>query len=257
MYTIAIIPARMASSRFPGKPMHPLCGMPMIGHVYHRVKRSPSLQAVYVATCDQEIADYITSIGGIAIMTADTHERCSDRCAEAMLKAEALSGRKCDIMVMVQGDEPLTDPAMIDEAVAPLLSEPELQITNLMGRLTAQEDVDSPNEVKVVFDKRSNALYFSREAIPSPRKFKGEIPYWKQVTVIPFRREFLIKYNQMPQTPLEIIESVDMMRIVENNIPVRMIPTRFETKAVDIPEDSPVVEALLRKDALFKSYGRE
>ncbi len=214
MNIISIIPARMGSSRFPGKPMADILGIPMIGHVYRRVKMSNSLSEVYVATCDKEICDYIESIGGKAVMTSDCHERCSDRCAEAMLKIEESTGSKCDIMVMVQGDEPLTFPQMIDEAIAPMLDDSSVVITNLMADLPTLSDFENPNEVKVVVDKHLNALYFSREPIPSRKKGVLDVPMKKQVCVIPFRRDFLLEYNVMEPTPLEIIESVDMMHIL-------------------------------------------
>ena len=133
MKIISIIPARMGSSRFPGKPMAEIENMPMIGHVYKRTKMSSILTEVYVATCDEIIYDYIESIGGKAIMTSDCHERCSDRCAEAMLKIEEMTREKVDVMVMVQGDEPLTHPEMINEAVAPMLEDSSILITNLVA----------------------------------------------------------------------------------------------------------------------------
>jgi 3-deoxy-manno-octulosonate cytidylyltransferase (CMP-KDO synthetase) len=244
----------MGSSRFPGKPMKDICGMPMIGHVYKRVKMSKTLSEVYVATCDEEIYDYIESIGGKAVMTSDCHERCSDRCAEAMLKIEMETGEKCDIMVMVQGDEPLTFPEMIDEAVEPMMQDTSLVITNLVADLESIEAFENPNEVKVVMDKKGFALYFSREPIPSRKKGVLDVPMKKQVCVIPFTRDFLLEYNAMEPTPLEIIESVDMMRILENGEKVKMIPTAYKTKAVDTQEDLDVVALQMQKDILFKGY---
>ena len=251
MNIISIIPARMGSSRFPGKPMADILGMPMIGHVYKRVKMSKLLSAVYVATCDKEIFDYIESIGGKAIMTSDCHERCSDRCAEAMLKIERDEKISVDIMVMVQGDEPLTYPQMIDEAVEPMLKEKDIVITNLVADLETIEEFEDPNEVKVVMDKHNNALYFSREPIPSRKKGVLKVPMKKQVCVIPFSRDFLLQYNKMEPTPLEIIESVDMMRILENGGNVKMIPTTFITKAVDTPEDLTRVQQMMQNDKLY------
>jgi len=251
---ISIIPARMGSSRFPGKPMADILGMPMIGHVYKRVKMSKLLNEVYVATCDKEIYDYIKSIGGKAVMTSDCHERCSDRCAEAMLKIEKEENKKVDIMVMVQGDEPLIFPQMIEEAVEPMLKDKSVKITNLVADLKTVEEFEDPNEVKVVVDKNGNALYFSREPIPSRKKGVLNVPMKKQVCVIPFRRDFLLEYNQMEPTPLEIIESVDMMRILENGGKVKMIPTKYETKAVDTKEDLERVIEMMKKDELFKIY---
>lgn len=244
----------MGSSRFPGKPMADILGMPMIGHVYKRVKMSKTLSEVYVATCDQEIFDYIESIGGKAVMTSDCHERCSDRCAEAMLKIEKATNTKCDIMVMVQGDEPLTFPEMIDEAVQPMMEDKAVLITNLVADLDSIESFENPNEVKVVMDKLGNAIYFSREPIPSRKKGVLDVPMKKQVCVIPFTRDFLLEYNEMEPTPLEIIESVDMMRIIENGMKVKMVPTKFVTKAVDTEDDLKVVNEMMLKDSLYKTY---
>ncbi|WP_152057739.1 3-deoxy-manno-octulosonate cytidylyltransferase [Aliarcobacter butzleri] len=254
MNIISIIPARMGSSRFPGKPMKDILGMPMIGHVYKRVKMSKTLSEVYVATCDKEIYDYIESIDGKAVMTSDCHERCSDRCAEAMLKIENETGIKCDIMVMVQGDEPLTFPEMIDEAVQPMIENKSVLITNLVSDIDTVEAFENPNEVKVVMDKNNNALYFSREPIPSRKKGVLAVPMKKQVCVIPFTRDFLLEYNQMEPTPLEIIESVDMMRILENGGKVKMIDTKYITKAVDTEEDIEVVKNMMKNDRLKSEY---
>ena len=255
MKVIAIIPARMSSSRFPGKPMADILGIPMIGHVYKRVKMSKTLDEVYIATCDKEIYDYAESIGAKAVMTKNTHERASDRCAEAMLKIEdANSEDKCDIMVLVQGDEPLTHPNMIDEAVNPMLEDSSIKITNLAGEITSKFDYENPNEVKAVMDKNWNALYFSREPIPSKKKFDGDIPMYKQVPIIPFTRDFLLKYNEMEPTPLEIIESVDMLRVLENGIDIKMIPTKYKVKAVDVPADIDVVLEMFKGDELKNEY---
>lgn len=255
MKVIAIIPARMSSSRFPGKPMADILGIPMIGHVYKRVKMSKALDEVYIATCDKEIYNYAESIGAKAVMTKDTHERASDRCAEAMLKIEEANPLdKCDIMVLVQGDEPLTHPNMIDEAVNPMLKDNSIKITNLAGEITSQFDYENPNEVKAVMDKNWNAMYFSREPIPSKKKFSGAIPMYKQVPIIPFTRDFLLEYNEMEPTPLEIIESVDMLRILENDIKIKMIPTKYKVKAVDVPADIDVVLEMFNNDELRHDY---
>lgn len=256
MNIIGIIPARMASSRFPGKPLAKIGGIPMIGHVYYRCKMCSQLDDVFVATCDKEICDYIESVGGKAIMTADTHERASDRCAEAMLKIEEQFAMRIDILAMIQGDEPMVYPEMISEALRPMLNDPSVLIANLLGEITSQEEFEDPNQVKVVVDLKGNALYFSREPIPSRKKYAGNVPMFKQVPIIPFRRDFLIEYNRMEQTPLEIIESVDMMRIVENGLKIRMIRTKYATHAVDTLEDLRHAEALMANDRLVKLYER-
>lgn len=256
MNIIGMIPARMASTRFPGKPMAKITGIPMIGHVYYRCKMCTLLTDVYVATCDQEIFDYIESIGGKAVMTADTHERCSDRCAEGLLTIEQATGKRADILAMIQGDEPMVYPEMVTEALQPMIDDPAVLITNLLGQITSQEEFEDPNQVKVVVDKEGNALYFSREPIPSRKKYSGEVPMFKQVPIIPFRRDFLIEYNNMDQTPLEIIESVDMMRIVENGLKIRMIQTEYSTHAVDTERDLRRVEELMADDRLVGLYER-
>jgi 3-deoxy-manno-octulosonate cytidylyltransferase (CMP-KDO synthetase) len=236
MKIIAIIPARMGSSRFPGKPMANILGKPMIGHVYDRVSRSSSLTLTAVATCDKVIFDYIESIGGIAIMTADTYERASDRCAEALLKLEEKYNTRYDIVVMVQGDEPLTHPNMIEEAIQPMLVDANIKVTNLVGKIRDVSEFEDRNCIKVVCDLIGDALYFSREPIPT--RFKGgAIPMGKQVCIIPFRRDYLLEYTSLNPTPLEIAESVDMMRILEHGMKVRMVPTAYDTYSVDTHAD--------------------
>lgn len=254
MNVIGIIPARMASSRFPGKPLSPILGMPMIGHVYLRSKMSKLFDEVYVATCDLEIKKYIESLGGEAVMTLDTHERASDRTAEAMLKIEKSREKVVDIVVMIQGDEPMLQPDMIDLAVFPLLTDPKVQVVNLMTELHTAEEENDPNEVKVVVDKLGDAIYFSREPIPSRKKGGLNFKCYKQVCIIPFRREFLLQFNEMKQTPLEIIESVDMLRLIENGYKVRMIYSEFDTYSVDTVEDARHVETLMKNDLLIQKY---
>ena len=213
---VGIIPARMGSSRFPGKPMAKINGIPMVGHVYYRSKMSKTLDEVYVATCDKEIEDYINSIGGKAIMTSDKHKRASDRVAEALTKIENETGETVDIIVLLQGDEPMITPEMIDEAVKPFLDDQQIVVTNLMAPIRTKEEFQDPNEVKVVVDKQNYALYYSREPIPSDKKEPNTDYMFKQVCIIPFTREFLLKFNELEPTPLEIIESVDMMRVIEH-----------------------------------------
>jgi 3-deoxy-manno-octulosonate cytidylyltransferase (CMP-KDO synthetase) len=246
MNILALIPARMGSSRFPGKPMAPILGKPMIGHVYERVAQSPLLTMTAVATCDQEIFDYIESIAGVAVMTADTYERASDRCAEALLKLEAMNNTRYDIVVMVQGDEPMTHPDMIAEAVQPMLDDPTIQVVNLLGEIKDVAEFEDRNCIKVVCDLQRNALYFSREPIPTRCKV-NQIPMGKQVCIIPFRRDYLLEYTRLAPTPLEIAESVDMMRILEHGMKVRMVPTQHSSQAVDTPEDLKKVERLMQE----------
>jgi 3-deoxy-manno-octulosonate cytidylyltransferase (CMP-KDO synthetase) len=244
MQILALIPARMGSSRFPGKPMANIMDKPMIGHVYDNVKKNQLLFELAVATCDEEIYNYIESIGGRAVMTSNKHERASDRCAEALLIIEQEDNIKFDIVVMVQGDEPMIHPDMISEAISPILDDSEILITNLLGEIKSKEEFEDRNCIKVVCDLKKNALYFSREPIPTRSK-TDNIPIGKQICVIPFRRDFLLEYNQLEPTPLEIAESVDMMRVLEHGMNVRMVSTKHETYAVDTLDDLKKVERLM------------
>jgi 3-deoxy-manno-octulosonate cytidylyltransferase (CMP-KDO synthetase) len=229
-------------------------GIPMVGHVYFRTKMCSLLSETYVATCDQEIYDYVISIDGKAIMTADTHERCSDRTAEAMLKVESETGSKVDIVVMVQGDEPMVTPEMIEQAVVPMLKDNSVQVVNLMARIGSVQEFEDPNEVKVVVDLLDRALYFSREPIPSRRKGFEDVPMLKQVCIIPFKRDFLLEFNSLSETPLERMESVDMMRVIEHGGQVKMVMTNTETLSVDTPTELERVSELMMSDRLRRLY---
>tara|TARA_B100001989_G_scaffold167486_1_gene120630 strand:+ start:23625 stop:24365 length:741 start_codon:yes stop_codon:yes gene_type:complete len=246
MKILALIPARMGSSRFPGKPLAKILDKPMIEHVYKNVEKCELLTKTVVATCDEEIFDFIKSINGQVVMTSDQHERASDRCAEALAVLEQDDNVLYDIVVMVQGDEPMTHPDMITEALTPMLENPEIVVTNLMGDISSDDEFDDRNCIKVVCDLKNNALCFSREPIPT-RRF-GNVPMKKQVCVIPFTREFLLQYTKLPPTPLEIAESVDMMRVLEHGEKVKMVPTKHQTYPVDTESDLTRVEELMQKN---------
>jgi 3-deoxy-manno-octulosonate cytidylyltransferase (CMP-KDO synthetase) len=254
MKIISIIPARMGSSRFPGKPMEEICGTPMIGHCYLRTKMCKDLYATYVATCDQEIYDYIKSINGNVVMTSPDHEMACDRAAEAMLKIEKDINSKVDIVVMVQGDEPMIRPKMISESLDPFEKDPNVNIVNLMSEMSTIKEFQDPNEVKVITDIHNDAIYFSREAIPSLKKFDSTIPMFKQVCIIPFKREYLLKFNSMSRTTLEIIESIDMLRVIENGEKIKMVKTEFNSYSVDTPDDLNRVRIIMKDDNLIKQY---
>ena len=237
---VAIIPARMGSSRFPGKPLAQLLGRPMIEHVLRRAEMCTQLKAVYVATCDEEIRKVVEGLGGRVIMTSPAHERASDRVAEAAEQVEA------DIVVMIQGDEPMITPAMIDAAVVPLLADRSVECVNLVRRITNRQDYVDPNTIKVVMNVNHEALYFSRAPIPALEFTEtNHLPVFKQVCVIPFRIEFLREFTRLPPTPLERAESIDMLRILEHGRRVHLVETTVETHAVDTPEDLRLVEMLM------------
>jgi len=254
MNIIAIIPARMGSSRFPGKPLAPIHGVPMVGHVALRTAMCKRLAGTYVATCDEVIRKYVESVGLTAVMTGDHHVRCTTRTAEAMLKIEEMTGTKADIVIMVQGDEPMVTPWMIEASIRPMLADSTIKVVNLMAEMHSLEEFEDPNEVKVVVDCENNALYFSREPIPSRKKGSDAVPMRKQVCIIPFRRDYLLHFNEMSESPLEIYESVDMLRILEHGGKVRMVPISERTVSVDTPADLRQAEKLMQDDGLRKLY---
>ncbi len=253
---IGVIPARMASTRFPNKPMAPIAGMPMIGHVYHRTCLARSLDDVWVATCDAPIYDYIRSIGGKAVITAATHERASERAAEALRRVENDTQTRVDFVALIQGDEPLLMPEMIDQLVGPVRRGEEVEFVNLVAPVRTDDEFEDANTVKVVADRHNFALYFSREPIPSRRKYAGALPRRKQLGLILFNRAALLAYVALPPTPLEMIESVDMNRVLEHGWRIRLVDTEHETHAVDTPADLEAVEALMRRDPLLARYHR-
>jgi 3-deoxy-manno-octulosonate cytidylyltransferase (CMP-KDO synthetase) len=253
---IAVIPARLGASRFPGKPLAPILGMPMVGHCALRTAMSPRVTSTHIATCDREIAEFARSIGIDAVMTSDRHERASDRVAEAVGTIESRTGRRADIVVMVQGDEPMVTPGMISDAVDAIESDEAVQVVNLMAPIDDPEDFADPNEIKVVVDRNGDALYFSRRPIPDDARLGDSTPRWKQVCIIPFRRDFLFRYLELAPTALERAESIDMNRILEHGGSVRMVPSRDRTVSVDTREDLATVERLMAGDPLVGSYLR-
>ena len=241
MKITAVIPARYASTRFPGKALAEIDGRPMIQHVYERAVKSTLISKVVVATDDSRIADAVNAIGGEAIMTSTSHETGTDRLAEVA------AGLDSDIIVNVQGDEPLIDPAMIDLAIQPFLEDASLQMGTVKTRIKCLHDFLSPNVVKVVTDNSGNALYFSRSPLPFFRdKWKdlkddsfccGKLLCYKHVGMYVYRRDFFLKFAAMPATFLEISEKLEQLRAIENGIRIRVVETEFESIGVDTPDD--------------------
>lgn len=249
MKTIAIIPARMSSSRFPGKPLAQLLQRSMLEHVYKRVAMSNSLTATYIATCDEAIREAAAGFGAPVIMTADTHERASDRIAEAAEQIDA------DLIVMVQGDEPMVHPAMIDTAVAPFREDTTLKCVNLTHRIDTEADFRNPNTIKVVMDLNGNAMFMTRQPIPTLAiSGFGAMPVYKQVCIIPFTHACLAEYTQLPPTPLEQLESIDMLRLLEHGHRIKMVETHHDTQAVDTEADLARVARLMADDPLLHHY---
>jgi 3-deoxy-manno-octulosonate cytidylyltransferase (CMP-KDO synthetase) len=240
MKIIGIIPARYGSTRLEGKPLKDICGKPMIQYVYEAAQKVDLLTKVVVATDDQRIVEAVEKFGGQAHLTSVDHKTGTDRIAEVARNIEA------DIVVNIQGDEPLLDPRQIDEAIQPMMDSQSLMVCTLCRPLQSEEDLEDPNLVKTVFDLKGNALYFSRSLIPYPRKTDGHRAY-EHIGIYAYRKKFLMQYVQMPQTPLEISESLEQLRILENGIRLKVVVTRFEEKSlsVDTAEDLEAVRRII------------
>lgn len=244
MKIVQIIPARMGSSRFPGKPLKKINGIPMIEMIYKNIFKIKEIYKTYVATCDKEIFDYLKSKKINVIYTSKKHQRASDRCAEALFKLEKKYNIRFDLMVMVQGDEPLINYKNIKSAIKPFKKNKSLQVVNLMSKIIDKPLISDPNCVKVVFNKHNYASYFSRSAIPYSKE-KNTYSF-KQVCVIPFTRSGIIKYMKLKSTMLEKIESIDMLRFIENDIKIQMVEIKNYTHPVDNLSDLKKVENYLR-----------
>ncbi|MEI6206510.1 MAG: 3-deoxy-manno-octulosonate cytidylyltransferase [Desulfuromonadales bacterium] len=254
MKITAVIPARYASTRFPGKALAEIDGKPLIQHVYERTEQAKLVSRTIVATDDSRIADAIHRIGGEAIMTSTGHETGTDRLAEVA------AGLDADIVVNVQGDEPLICPEMIDQAIQPFLEESDLLMGTLKTRIKNLHDFLSPNVVKVVTDNLYNALYFSRSPLPFFRdKWKdlkdesfccGKLLCYKHVGLYVYRRDFLLRFASMPPTFLEISEKLEQLRALENGVKIRVVETECESIGVDTPDD--LVKAQLRYQQRLK-----
>ncbi len=245
MKVLAIIPARLGSSRFPGKPLAKINGVPMIEIILKIVLRSKHVSKTVVATCDNSIKSYIKSIGEEAIMTSKKHERASDRCYEALIKCQKKYKTKYDVVLMVQGDEPMITTSMINKALILMKNNKKINVINLVSKINNKKDFFDKNCVKVVISKDNKALYFSRSPIPHLIKFDKKLAR-KQVCIIPFRTQFLKRYSSMDQTHLEKLESIDMLRVLENGYNVDLVYSNKETFPVDTPEDLKRVSKLLK-----------
>ena len=238
-----MIPARYASSRFPGKALAPLAGRPLIQHVYERAAGARYLSHLLIATDDERIAAAARTFGAAVRMTRADHPSGTDRVAEAA------SADRAELVVNIQGDEPLIDPAAIDAAVLGLLEAPEIPMGTLKKLIEDPAELSNPNVVKVVTDRSGNALYFSRSRIPYVRAGAEQAPCYKHVGLYVYRREFLLAYPQLPVGPLERAEKLEQLRALENGYRIRVVETEYESRGVDTPEDLKAVEKLLQAAA--------
>jgi 3-deoxy-manno-octulosonate cytidylyltransferase (CMP-KDO synthetase) len=251
MKVIVGIPVRLGSTRYPGKPLCDILGKSMVEHVYRRCALSKYATDLFVAACDDPIRQRVEAFGGTVIMTDPEIQRPGLRVATA---AETLGLGDDDIVVVVQGDEPLVHPDMIDLAIQPLLDEPDILVSNLCMELTKEEWTD-PGEIKVVCDLGMNAMYMSRSPIPSVAHEEQRCIWWKQVCIMPFRWHFMKKFNhELLPTPLELQESVEMIRALQHGYKVRMVPSPYVSKSVDTDADRRKVEELMRNDPIYQIY---
>lgn len=246
---LGVVPARMASSRFPGKPLAPIAGIPMVEHVYRRSAMASSLDRLLVATPDEEIRAAVEGFGGEAIMTSATHERCTDRVAEVAATVDA------EIVVNIQGDEPLVVPEMIDAVVRALRAEPDVGCCNLLEPIRSRDELEDPHRVKVVLGPDRRILYYSRAPIPYGA-FPSNGLHLRQVGLLAFRPDYLEWFTALAPTPLEQLESIDMIRALERGGVVLGEVFDSALQCVDHAADIPEVERRLESDALFGLYAR-
>lgn len=240
---IVIIPARYQSSRFPGKPLAEICGKPMIQHVYERASKTQDIDGIYVATDDKRIFDCVESFGGNVLMTSAAHTCGSERLAECV---EILQLGVEDIVLNIQGDEPLISQEMIRDLIS-TFDDPDVYMGSLRKAITASNEVDNPNVVKVITDINNDAIYFSRFSLPYDRN--GIKPmHYKHIGVYGYKVWFLKKYSQMPNSSLELSESLEQLRVLENGFKIRVKETSYQTVGVDTPEQLEAVKLLMRME---------
>ena len=242
MRILAFIPARYESTRFPGKPLALIAGRPMIQHVYHCARSCPEITEVYVATDDERISKCVRDFGGKAIITKEDHPSGTDRIAEAV---EALDLNNDDLVINIQGDQPLFSPSLISHLIEPLLEDPQVPMSTLQYRITEQGEVADPNFVKMVTDKAGFALYFSRSPIPFFRdSSSGEI-YYKHLGFYAYRRAFLRVFAGLPVSHLESSEKLEQLRALENGFRIKVADSLYDSIEIDTPKDIKTVEKMM------------
>lgn len=241
MKIICVIPARFASTRLPGKPLALIAGKPMIQHVYTKACQAKLPEDVIVATDDQKVADVVKGFGGEVIMTSPDHPSGTDRLAEV-----ALNYPDVDVIVNVQGDEPMITPQVIDALAEAFIKDEHLAMATLKT-LMDPEEYDNPNAVKVVTDLHDYALYFSRSLVPYPRKKTEDFKVYKHIGIYAYRRDFLLQYAALEPTCLEQIESLEQLRVLENGFKIKVLNTDFHGIGIDTKEDLDAVNKLFEQ----------
>jgi len=244
MKIVCIIPSRYESSRFPGKPLADLCGKPMIQHVYERVLTSKIVSSAAVATDDQRIFEAVRTFGGHAVMTSAEHKSGTDRIAEAV---SGLDLEDTDIVVNIQGDQPLFEPAQIEEVVRPLLDDPSVPMSTLIYKIVRPEEINHPNAVKTVFDHEHFAIYFSRATIPFVRDKGQAVSYYKHHGIYAYRRDFLHTFTRLPVGVLEKLEALEQLRAIEYGYRIKVVETLYDSVEVDTPQELDRVRSIINK----------
>ena len=244
MKVVCIIPARYDSTRFPGKPLADLCGKPMIQHVYERALKANTVSYVAVATDDARILEAVQRFGGHAIMTSTMHKSGTDRIAEAVSKLDL---NDSDIIVNIQGDQPLFEPSQIDEVVKPLLNDPTIPMSTLIYKIVRKEEIPHPNAVKVVFDKDHFAIYLSRVTIPYVRDKGSKASYYKHHGIYAYRRAFLETFTRLPEGVLEKLEALEQLRAMEHGYKIKVVETLYDSVEIDTPQELKRVRGLIKK----------
>ncbi len=243
----------MSSSRFPGKPMKKIYGIPMIGHCYLRSVMCQSIDKCVVATPDKIIYDYIKSINGDAIMTSHKHVMCNDRVVEATKKIEKDFG-KFDIVVNIQGDLPMVFPKMITDLINPIIKNKSIKSTTMAELIINNKEFLDPNRVKVIFGLDKKAILLTREPVPSRHKYKKDFKKYKHVAIRAYRRNIFESISKLKLTPIEKIEGIDDLRLIENNIDIHIVLTKYITETVDNQKDLNKVIKMMSGDVLLKKY---
>ena len=242
MKTVVIIPARYKSSRFEGKPLALIAGKPMIRRVYERSMSAEHVTDVVVATDDQRIMDVVSGFGGKAVMTSGKNRSGTDRAGEA---AAVLGMAPEDIIINVQGDQPLLDPRCLDQLVKPFSSEKDVEMSTLAFKIKDPGEITNPKDVKLVFDRNGWALYFSRSPIPFGRDGGERFDTYKHLGVYAYTRRFLDKFRSLPDGTLERIEKLEQLRVLEHGYRIRVVVTEYDSPEVDLPGDIPRIEKKL------------
>ncbi len=240
MKIIGVIPARLGSTRLQGKVLIEIAGKPMIAHVWERAKQSKLLSDLIIACDDEKVLKAVKKFGGKAVLTSIDHPSGSDRIAEVIRDLDV------DIVINIQGDEPLIHHSVIDNLANALLKDPATPMATVIKVLEKKEDLENPNVVKVVIDEHKNALYFSRAAIPFNREHKKDVTYYKHLGIYAYRKDFLFVFKNLPKSKLEKAEGLEQLRVLEAGYKIKTVETDIETIGVDTAEDLKKVEKLLK-----------